>query len=311
MIKFTLLCTLVLVLTTPTFASRNKATVFNSERVKLATIERPRKLPIIGGKHAGRLATCHTAYIVSRYSGENEIVCSATVLDETHLLSAAHFFPADSKGLVLENVTASTNSRRIQFARRRGRQSRVTKIYRHWRYEPDTQKNGIAILELESPVSRDSRSVVIPEDDLQSRKKVFAPGFGVINSIEMETDILREVKLQYRDYNKCSEDSLLSLDESDLWICAVDREWAEGGKGICVGDSGGPLYRKKRGSMPQYGISAFHVGRACAAPFTMDYFTRLSQYVPAIKRFMRGEVKLDWVLKELIASNDDDKGKGK
>jgi secreted trypsin-like serine protease len=153
----------------------------------------------------------------------------------------------------------------------------------HPSYEPNNlcSQNDIALVFMDSPVNdvpvvRWNRKSSLPGQS--SRKKVTAIGFGVTDeTLGVTSNELMEVSIRTLPNNVCEKQvGSCSVKKSD--ICTYDDK-----KGVCFGDSGGPLMLQTNSAtkeMVQIGIVSRSktVDPICIQSDTPQIFTRVSSY---------------------------------
>ncbi|KAL1452629.1 hypothetical protein WDU94_006842 [Cyamophila willieti] len=141
-----------------------------------------------------------------------------------------------------------------------------------------------ALLKLSRPISssRDKgiRSVCLPESEPHSTHRCIATGWGRNQSTGDLSNTLRQIAVPLHNISICTEKygPSVTLHAGHLCGGALD-----GLSGACIGDSGGPLQcSHKDGRWYLAGITSF--GSGCAQPGYPDVYTRLSFYLPWIRK---------------------------
>jgi len=111
-----------------------------------------------------------------------------------------------------------------------------------------------------------------------------ATGWGQTQMKGRLQDKLRQVQLTVINNRHCHEMYTMKYNidvENDTHLCAGPI--IAGGKGTCIGDSGGPLQcNMGDGRWYLAGITSF--GSGCARPGFPDVFTRLTHYLDWIEK---------------------------
>lgn len=262
----------------------------------------PISLRIAGGRDADARVVKSVAYVFVylRRRGKaqtRERACSGSVLSLGHVVTAAHCVqPADPHDvLVAARVWVN---RRVLTRTEAFNQSAtdVTHFHIHRRFDGATFKNDIAILTLAAPIGERARPVVLPQPGLalRHRAKVFVAGYGRLSRHGRMSNTLQMVALRFRNYSFCVRRAWIAPNRGGYILCATSPDFRQGGRGPCLGDSGGPLFTRDASQRIRLlGISS-HVNGDCGAPFSTTYYTRVSSYVHAIRRFLNGKVTTDW-----------------
>lgn len=234
-------------------------------------------------------------YDASEYGGEYSTgpYCGATILDDTHVMTAAHcvvsLSDSDNYFAVvvpqLEDEDDYLNSTYY----------RVKNFYYPDDYEQsssDLYPNDIAILELEESMNVSSSDYVAYTDDESYRdadNTFIAVGHGYTSTDEDDSTVLQETDLIYVSNSTCEDvfgDALTSAQ-----IC-FDGEYnsATGLKNaVCSGDSGGPVYWIDGSSQTQVGVTSFGP-TTCGNPNldVTSVFTEVSDYTDWIEDVLDG-----------------------
>ncbi|KAJ4948998.1 hypothetical protein JOQ06_020518 [Pogonophryne albipinna] len=130
--------------------------------------------------------------------------------------------------------------------------------------------NDMALLKLSSPVNFTD---YIQPVCLASANSTFytgvsswVVGFGANSSGGSNADTLQELRVPVVGNNECTCDHPY-YNRSDKMICAGFRS---GGKGLCWGDSGGPMMIKKGSVWVQSGVASYAVGCGAEVSWRVD-----------------------------------------
>lgn len=218
--------------------------------------------------------------------------CSGSILDSTHILTAAHcfyterenvdiveayFVPATLTGEALDGVTL------------------IQRVHVLNRLNITTLQNDIAIVTVFGSLSSNKiRTVNFTNDfELYGKKKntpeqAFVSGYG-ITEIE-RTGFLEQYPFKIKKFNKCkkrfTKNVKKTIKKSQV-ICAMkDKSMKD--KQTCFGDSGSSLFFKgDDGQMLQVGVGSFTEPQ-CGNKRSTSWFTSLTPYVGLIEEHMSG-----------------------
>ncbi|OMJ10864.1 Mite allergen Der p 3, partial [Smittium culicis] len=196
---------------------------------------------IIGGESSSEGDYPFVGFMIQR-SGS---FCGASLISNIWLVTAAHCVngarPADIQ-VTLGNLEFSTNSGRS-----------VSRIVIHSNYDPRTESNDIAVIQLANSVN--FGTVKIDRDDVGDDETVRALGWGLTSATGGgPASTLQQVDLKTMSRQECQK-RLPSFRGN-----GVDGQLCTGntpGKDTCSGDSGGPLLRTRNGDTKLVGITSF------------------------------------------------------
>ena len=210
---------------------------------------------IVGGTQA---ANGEFPFMVSLQTPGGFHFCGGSVLDATHILTAAHCVEDGDAS----SVRAVVGRHHVG---RNGQVKAVATVHVHPQYNGD---NDIAVLTLASAIDMSSPDsgytpAAIARNTAASNEAsgvtVTVAGWGATTEGGGSPDYLRKVSVPMISVSKCRQQYGSSV--TDDFICA-GRD--EGGRDSCQGDSGGPLFVEVNGQFVQTGVVSW--GEGCARP---------------------------------------------
>jgi len=156
----------------------------------------------------------------------------------------------------------------------------VKSITVHEKYNPDTNDNDIALLELAEPVPVDPAKAVRlidPTKDPSAGTKVTVTGWGYTKESGEKSPTLLQVTIPTVAKTVCNSKNSYNGSITDNMICAGKKQ---GGPDACQGDSGGPLVVKGQSGYALAGIVSW--GEGCGEAKKYGVYTRVAKYVPWI-----------------------------
>lgn len=260
--------------------------------------------PIIGGAEAKPGEYPWMVAVFFDYGGGEWLQgCGGTLIDERHVVTAAHcFVDVESVGRNQELwYPAAPETRRV--ALRPQSTAAVTpeqlleieEVYVYQYYEAG---GDVAVLRLKVPVTgiKNFPRLATAEETTRMediRRRVRVIGYGLTDSngadtseVLMKVDVplvpLEECQDQYSDlYPGTPPEEVVTKEE----LCAgLD----EGGKDSCAGDSGGPLFVRANAPNPIL-VGVVSWGFGCAEPAAPGIYARVSNFDWWIEACQRGE----------------------
>ncbi|KAI4453576.1 chymotrypsin-related [Holotrichia oblita] len=227
----------------------------------------------------------------------HEQICGGSIINESWILTAGHCFPnIPNSELRPDNysiVTGTAFNNNIT-----GNRHNISKIIRHenWSYSGETKdcsnfyvENDVALLKLAEPIEirhQDTQVVLLDKNVIECGTKSIIAGWGL--QTQMGSTYPYSPALQQLEVftGSCNDNPCVQKNTSHMKICAV----RESKKGVCVGDSGGPLINMKNGK--QIGIASFVI-KPCATN-NSDVFVRISSYIEWIESTSLSKTSKDW-----------------
>lgn len=143
--------------------------------------------------------------------------------------------------------------------------------------------NDLALFRLKKPLEFGDyvKPICLADEDTQfSGLTCVASGWGKVDFHSKGSDILRAVEIKIFDNEVCNAayKEKFKIPIRQFHVCAGELS---GGKGTCMGDSGGPLACMRSGSWYLLGLTSF--GSGCAKPGFPDVYTRVPEFTKWIK----------------------------
>ncbi|MCG9640150.1 trypsin-like serine protease [Vibrio sp. Isolate34] len=187
--------------------------------------------------------------------------CGATILDNYHVLTAAHCI-YDDQDVQLFTVVVPQLEDTSLFPNGSIQKVRVSDVFYRTDYSDSTDqllRNDIAILKLEASLNlQSSAETIIPQFDtyLNAANGFVAVGHGDIETDVDGTTLLQQVDLTYVDTPNCK--AVFGPLVTDKQICFNGKGPNSGlYGGTCQGDSGGPVFWENDATYEQVGITSF------------------------------------------------------
>jgi len=204
---------------------------------------------IVGGEEA----VPHSYPFTAAITLEGLCCCGGSILDETHIVTAAHCVEGYNW---FEVITGAHNPFEMEDTQQR-QIVQVSAATVHESYNPFTIDNDIAILKLNPPLEFNDYVQPIKEAQMEPpvRDIVTAIGWGMVaDDLPGNVDNLREVDVPVLS-DTIAEEIYAGIDFTTK-ICIDSSD----GKGVCSGDSGGPLIDD---SSTLVGIASFVSSAGC------------------------------------------------
>ncbi|WP_347359335.1 trypsin-like serine protease [Bdellovibrio sp.] len=208
----------------------------------------------------------HTTMLVNLEKNE---ICSGVLVSSKVVLTAAHCLPSEK-----ENIKAYfSNSPLNEDASVEFRE--VSSIVQHPQYSADEELESVdlAVLVLATDVPAGYLPVSIDDyDELKIGTEVILAGYG--NSTATSAEGFGELRKVATSISKVTGPLFFEIDQAN-------------GRGICDGDSGGPVFRVNTDKLTLVGITKLAYdknGTGYASCLTMSQYTSLQD--PAIKRWI-------------------------
>jgi hypothetical protein len=229
----------------------------------------PIRTRIVGGQEA----VPHSwPWLVSLQSDGHHF-CGGTLIDEYHVLTAAHCLQDED---ILNGLTivAGLHTRSNTYAQTIQRKQ-VARIFNHEYYNDVTNENDIAVIRLASPVKLNSyvNIACLPGRDPSLHENVMLAGWGTTSFGGSPPDSLHQANVIIMNY--CS--NVYQFDPAKQ-VCAGNYQYS---KDSCQGDSGGPMVHEVNGQWILSGVVSY--GDECAKQDRPGVYARVSYYLPWIR----------------------------
>jgi secreted trypsin-like serine protease/putative cell wall-binding protein len=151
-------------------------------------------------------------------------------------------------------------------------------------YEPETDRNDIALLHLVTPVADPVLALATPQEaalEAPGRRATLA-GWGGTSSdqdAQVTPDVLQEADMPVLPDDRCTGPGFEVYDAAIQLCAGAPEQDADGGVDACQGDSGGPLVVDDAGQRVQIGIVSY--GPTCGR--TPTAYTQVSAFVDFIE----------------------------
>jgi len=230
----------------------------------------PIRTRIVGGREA---AAHSWPWIVSlQYRGNH--FCGGTLIDEYHVLTAAHCLQDETIDTSLLTVVGGLHSRLNANAATVQRR-RVARFFNHEQYNDVTNDNDVAIIRLASPMTLNNyvNIACLPGKEPTVHESVMIAGWGTTSYGGSPSNLLLQANVNIM--NECR--FVYSIDPSKQ-ICAGTSDYT---RDSCQGDSGGPLMHEVNGYWYVSGVVSY--GDECAKKGSPGVYARVSYYLSWIR----------------------------
>lgn len=237
------------------------------------------RLQVVGGENTRPNSWPWMVSIHVNNSITVRYLCGGALIDNYHILTAAHCF--GRKALKPSNYLVKVGGHR----RTDGLDYSVKTIKVHSGYRSDQYYNDIALITLNREVGASDRiwPICLPErNENYERKNAVVIGWGDISYGGRPSEVLQQATVEIMP-NKICDDSYMRLKLSSFprgitrdFICAGHER---GATDACQGDSGSPLMIRDSTSKKWKVIGIVSFGYQCAVAQYPGVYTRVERYL--------------------------------
>ncbi|KAM6032717.1 acrosin-like [Theristicus caerulescens] len=218
---------------------------------------------VVGGTDAQPGAWPWIVSIQNPYTVGTGHICGGSLISPQWVLTAAHCFIKARHITMWRVVIGATQLTQL------GPEAQVRQIKRllvHQHYSSISERNDIALLELDRPVqcSPYVQLACVPDASLRVSELTtcYVSGWGSTTARSGgATDVLQEAKVRLIDVNLCNSSRWYRGAIHSHNLCAG---YPQGGIDTCQGDSGGPLVCKENNADYFWLVGVTSWGRGCA-----------------------------------------------
>jgi len=230
---------------------------------------------IVGGRPADPDEWPWLAALVHKSGRGSGQYCGATLISDTHVLTAAHCLAPFKREDILVKLGE------YDFEKEGETQDQtftVQSMKNHENYNDVTYENDIAIMKLDRPAIL-SNSVwpicLPPASERFTNRRAFVIGWGTIYFGGPVSSTLQEVNVRVWEPSECKKNyATLDRNVLDTMLCA-----GETNRDSCQGDSGGPLNCMSQTTRKWELCGVVSWGARCAEPDFPGVYTKVTEYL--------------------------------
>ncbi|KAM6412701.1 acrosin-like [Pluvialis apricaria] len=235
------------------------------------------KSRVVGGTDAQPGAWPWIVSIQDPWKAGTGHICGGSLISPQWVLTAAHCFIKARHITMWRVVIGATQLTQL------GPEVQVRNIKRlvvHEHYSSVSERNDIALLELDQPVqcSPYIQLACVPDASLTvpQLKSCYVSGWGSTTARSGgSTDVLQEAKVRLIDVKLCNSSRWYAGGIHTHNLCAG---YPQGGIDTCQGDSGGPLVCKDNNADHFWLVGVTSWGKGCARPHQPGVYTSTQHF---------------------------------
>ncbi|NXW95622.1 ACRO protein, partial [Alopecoenas beccarii] len=232
---------------------------------------------VVGGTDAQPGAWPWIVSIQKPWKTATAHTCGGSLISSQWVLTAAHCF------FNIRNVTKWRVVLGATQLSRPGPEAQVRRIRRllpHEHFDSNTDKNDIALLELDQPVQCNDyiqlACVADPTVRVSELTACYVSGWGSTSARNaIASDVLQEAQVHLIDLQVCNSTWWYRGAIHSHNVCAG---YPQGGIDTCQGDSGGPLVCKDNYAEYFWLVGVTSWGEGCARPFQPGVYTSTQHF---------------------------------
>lgn len=187
---------------------------------------------IVGGKRATWRVRRHLVKVEVTFQSGDSSICSGSVLDRRHILTAAHCFYSASDIVDKEYSYVFVGQKRSE-----PRNAEAFYFDRVWipdeYYSDEDARFDIAVVKLDSDIPDDSYYPVKIVKEPKPDKKVIAAGYGLTSDGGSVSKYAMQTTVISKSFEECYENDVAEAQDilsEKYHVCAVSKGWPDKGR---------------------------------------------------------------------------------